>query len=220
MQQRAADESSGCAWALDASLERGEEQMRVLLASRSPQRSAILTQLGIPFRVQPSEHDEQTVPGDPVATVEENARGKALHVAARVPPEPGEVVLGVDTIVVLGDDILGKAAGEVQAREYLLRLAGRTHEVVSGLCLVAGGRVTCGHAVTSVTFRPLSKDALDRYLASGEWRERAGAYAIQGLGSSFIQGVRGDYFNVVGLPVALLADMLEESGVGTLSWLP
>jgi septum formation protein len=194
--------------------------MKVLLASRSPQRSAILTQLGIPFRVQPGLHAEETVPGDPVATVEENARGKALHVAARVPPAPGEVVLGVDTIVVLGDDILGKAADEAQAREYLLRLAGRTHEVVSGLCLVAGERVACGHAVTCVTFRPLTDEALDRYLASGEWRERAGAYAIQGIGSSLIQGVRGDYFNVVGLPVALLADMLERLGVGTLSWLP
>ena len=193
--------------------------MKVLLASRSPQRSAILTQLGIPFRVQPSAHQEETVPGDPVATVEENARGKALHVAARVPAEPDEVVLGVDTIVVLGDDILGKAADEAQAREYLLRLASRTHEVVSGLCLVSGERVACGHAVTSVTFRPLTDEALDRYLASGEWRERAGAYAIQGIGSSLIQGVRGDYFNVVGLPVALLADMLERLGVGTLSWL-
>jgi septum formation protein len=194
--------------------------MRVLLASRSPQRSAILAQLGIPFRVQPSEHQEETVPGDPVATVEENARGKALHVAARVPPEPGEVVLGVDTIVVLGDDILGKATDEAQAREYLLRLAGNTHEVVSGLCLIAGEQVACGHAVTCVTLRPLTDEALDRYLASGEWRERAGAYAIQGIGSSLIQGVRGDYFNVVGLPVALLADMFEQLGVGTLSWLP
>jgi septum formation protein len=194
--------------------------MRVLLASRSPQRSAILGQLGIPFRVLPSAHEEETVPGDPVATVEENARGKALHVAARVPPEPDEVVLGVDTVVVLGDDILGKAADEAQAREYLLRLAGRTHEVVSGLCLVAGDRLACGHAVTCVTFRPLTEGALDRYLASGEWRERAGAYAIQGIGSSLIQGVRGDYFNVVGLPVALLADKLEQLGVGTLSWLP
>jgi septum formation protein len=193
--------------------------MKVLLASRSPQRSAILTQLGIPFRVQPSGHEEETVPGDPVATVEENARGKALHVAARVPPEPGEVVLGVDTIVVLGDHILGKAADQAQAREYLLRLAGRTHEVVSGLCLVAGERVACGHAVTGVTFRPLTDEAVERYLASGEWRERAGAYAIQGIGSSLIQGVRGDYFNVVGLPVALLADMLEQLGVGALSWL-
>jgi septum formation protein len=194
--------------------------VKVLLASRSPQRSAILTQLGVPFRAQSSEHEEETVPGDPVATVEKNARGKALHVAARMLVEPDEVVLGVDTVVVLDGEILGKAAGEAQAREYLQRLAGRTHEVVSGLCLVAGERVACGHAVTAVTFRPLTPEALDRYLASGEWRQRAGAYAIQGLGSSLIQGVRGDYFNVVGLPVALLADMLERLGVGALSWLP
>ena len=198
---------------------RGGEPVKVLLASRSPQRSAILTQLGIPFRVQPSGHEEETMPGDPVATVEQNARGKALQVAARVPLEPDEVILGVDTIVVLGEQILGKAADEAQARDYLRRLAGRTHDVVSGLCLVADGRTACGHAVTAVTFRPLSAEAVDRYLASGEWRERAGAYAIQGLGSSFIQGVRGDYFNVVGLPVALLADMFERLGVGVLDWL-
>lgn len=190
-----------------------------MLASRSPQRCAILEQLGIPFRVVPSVHREVTVPGDPVATAERNARGKALEVAARGAARSDEVVVGVDTVVVLGEEVLGKAADEAQARDYLRRLAGRTHEVVSGLCLVSGDREECAHAVSAVTFRALDDDVIARYGASGEWRERAGAYAIQGIGSALVQGVRGDYFNVVGLPVPLLADMLQGLGIGTLEWL-
>jgi septum formation protein len=193
--------------------------MRLLLASRSPQRRAILTQLGMPFRVLPSEHHEETVAGDPVATVERNARGKAQEVAARASLEPDEIVLGVDTVVVLDGEVLGKAAGAAQAREYLERLAGRTHQVVSGLCLIRGDRRAGGHALTTVTFRPLSAAAVARYVSGGEWRHRAGAYAIQGLGSSLVRAVDGDYFNVVGLPVALLCDSLEELGVDTLDWI-
>jgi septum formation protein len=169
--------------------------------------------------VLPSAHREVVVPGDPVATAERNARSKALEVAARGLARPDEVVLGVDTVVVLGDEVLGKAADEGQAREYLGRLAGRTHEVVSGVCVLAGGRDACAHAVSAVTFRPFDEATITRYLASGEWRERAGAYAIQGIGSALVQGVRGDYFNVVGLPVPLLADMLQSLGIGTLEWL-
>ena len=192
----------------------------ILLASRSPQRRAILEQLGLSFRVVPSAHEEETVAGDPVATVERNARGKAVEVAARASLRPGEAVIGVDTVVVLDGEVLGKAAGEAQARDYLTRLAGRTHEVVSGLCLLLDGRESVAHAVSAVTFRPLRTEVIERYLVSGEWRDRAGAYAIQGIGSVLVQGVRGDYFNVVGLPVPLLADRLEASGVGALSWLP
>jgi len=120
---------------------------------------------------------------------------------------------------VLGDAVLGKADDEAQARDYLRRLAGRTHEVVSGVCVLAGGREACAHAVSAVTFRPLDEATITRYLASGEWRERAGAYAIQGIGSALVQGVRGDYFNVVGLPVPQLAAMLQDLGIGTLEWL-
>lgn len=162
---------------------------------------------------------EETVPGDPVATAERNARGKALEIASRAVAAADETIIGVDTVVVLGDDVLGKAVDERQAREYLRRLSGRTHEVVSGLYAVHGDRAAGGHAVTAVTFRVLAADVVERYLRSLEWRERAGAYAIQGFGSALVQGVRGDYFNVVGLPVALLATTLEELGVATLDWL-
>lgn len=167
----------------------------------------------------PSAHAEETVAGDPVATAEQNARGKALEVLRRGVAHADEVVLGADTVVVLGDDVIGKAADERQAREYLQRLGGHTHEVVSGLYAVCGERAAAGHAVTAVTFRPLTEDVIDRYLRSGEWRERAGAYAVQGFGSALVQAVDGDYFNVVGLPVALLATLLAELGTPPLAWL-
>ncbi|HJW75816.1 MAG TPA: Maf family protein, partial [Thermoleophilia bacterium] len=122
-------------------------------------------------------------------------------------------------VVVIDGETLGKAADEEQAAAYLRRLSGRTHEVYSGLCLRRGAVECCRHEVTAVGFREIGAGALARYLATGEWRERAGAYAIQGLGSSFVAAVWGDYFNVVGLPVRLLIDELASVGVPPLSWL-
>ena len=148
------------------------------------------------------------MPRDPVATAERNAAGKAAEVVRRGAAARNDLVLAVDTIVVVDDEILGKAADEPQARAFLRLLAGRTHDVVSGLCLRRAGEERLGHCVTAVTFRTLADSDVERYVATGEWRERAGAYAIQGFGSSLVAGVRGDYFNVVGLPVALLADAL------------
>ena len=194
----------------------------LVLASRSPQRSAILSQLGLPFRVVPSRHDETVVAGDPVATVVENARGKAGEVAGRAAGgrPPGHLVLGVDTVVVLGDRVLGKAASGAQAASYLEALSGRTHEVHSGLCLLGPeGREVAAHARTAVTFRPLAAAAVAAYVASGEWRERAGAYAIQGLGSALVTAIDGDYWNVVGLPVPELLDALQTFGLPPFSWL-
>lgn len=195
------------------------DTLRLVLASRSPQRDALLRQLGIPFRVCVSDHDETVHEGGPSATVEENARGKAAEVAARVRLAPGELVLGVDTAVVIDGETLGKAADAERAAAYLRRLSGRTHQVYSGLCLRRGDEERCGHEITAVRFRAIGAGALARYLASGEWCERAGAYAIQGLGSSFVEAVDGDYFNVVGLPVRLLIDELASLGVELLSWL-
>ncbi len=166
-----------------------------------------------------SGHDETEHEGGPAATVEENARGKAAAVCGRVRLAVGEFVLGVDTVVVVEGETLGKAADEVEAAAYLRRLSGRAHEVYSGLCLRHGADERCGHEVTAVRFREIGAGALARYLASGEWRERAGAYAIQGLGSSFVAAVQGDYFNVVGLPVRLLVEELVSLGVEPLSWL-
>jgi len=195
-----------------------------------------MRQLGLAFRVVPSRHVENHLHGEPVSTVVDNAAGKAREVAAREPArareggpapgsgapvsEPGRLVLGVDTVVVLDGHILGKASSAVEARSYVTRLAGRTHDVFSGLCLVGpGGREWTGHARTAVTFRALAADAVAAYIATGEWRERAGAYAIQGVGSALVTAVDGDYWNVVGLPVALLLAGLETFGVAPFSWL-
>jgi septum formation protein len=193
--------------------------MKLVLASRSPQRSALLTQLGIPFRVEVSRHDEDLHHGRPTHTVESNAQGKAQEVLARVRLLPGELVLGVDTVVVIDDMVLGKAADAEEAARYLRRLAGRSHEVHSGLHLCSRQQAVTVSAVTTVTFRPLDAAAADAYVRCGEWRERAGAYAIQGIGSALVERVEGDYFNVVGLPVGALLDALEGFGVPPFSWL-
>jgi len=193
--------------------------LRLLLASRSPQRRALLRQLGIPFRTCVSRYRERGDLGGPGATVEANARGKAAEVAARYTLDDGEYILAADTIVVIDGRILGKAESEEQAAAYLRALSGRTHEVYSGLCLTGHSLERCGHAVTRVTFRDIDAGALARYLAANEWRERAGAYAIQGLGSAFVESVEGDYFNVVGLPVRLLIDELLAVRVEPLTWL-
>jgi septum formation protein len=192
---------------------------KLVLASRSPQRRAILTHLGVPFRVAVSDHPEQIVAGQPHGSAEANARGKARAVLGRERLAAGELVLGVDTVVVIDGAILGKAADADEARACLSLLSGRTHEVVSGLCVCDGESEFCAHAVTSVTFAPLDPPAIDRYLATEEWRERAGAYAIQGYGSALVAAVDGDYFNVVGLPVALLTEALTAFGVARFAWL-
>jgi septum formation protein len=168
----------------------------LVLASRSPQRKAILEQLGIDFRVEPADVDEVTE-GDPREVVIENAVRKASAV-------DGELVLGADTEVFLGGRIFGKAGNEEDARAFLRDLSGRSHEVWGGIALRQGDDVKTAHAVTKVTFADLSDDLLAWYLATGEWRDRAGAYAIQGRGSALVERVEGDFWNVVGLPVAEL----------------
>ena len=168
----------------------------LVLASRSPQRKQILEQLGIEFRVEPADVEELTE-GYPWQVVVENAVRKARAVE-------GELVLGADTEVFLDGRIFGKAADEGEAEQYLRSLAGRTHEVWGGIALREGGADRTAHAVTKVTFAELSDQLLGWYLASGEWRDRAGAYAIQGRGSALVKAVEGDFWNVVGLPVPAL----------------
>jgi septum formation protein len=158
------------------------------LASRSPQRRAILEQLGIEFRVEEPAVEELTR-GDPRRLVAENARRKAAAVS-------GERVLGVDTAVVLDGRPFGKPNDEAEAEIFLRRLSGRTHEVMSGVALRLGR--------DERSDRLLEQPDLDWYLASGEWRERAGGYAIQGRGAALVDAIEGDYWNVVGLPVATL----------------
>jgi septum formation protein len=165
----------------------------LVLASRSPQRRAILEQLGVEFRVVPAEVEEETS-GDPRRLVVENALRKARAVA-------GERVLGVDTEVFLDGQIFGKPADEAEAETLLRRLSGRTHEVWSGIALVAGGDERSATACTRVRFRRLEAPDLRWYLASDEWRDRAGGYAIQGRGAALVESIEGDFWNVVGLPV-------------------
>src|SRR5687767_4111905 len=165
----------------------------LVLASASPQRRAILEQLGVEFDVQPADVEELTE-GDPREVVVENARRKVEAVS-------GDLVLGCDTEVFLDGRIYGKAGDEAHAERYLRELSGRTHEVHSGIALRDADGERTGHAVTHVTFRALGDREIAWYLETGEWRDRAGAYAIQGRGSALVERIEGDFWNVVGLPV-------------------
>jgi septum formation protein len=185
----------------------------LLLASTSPQRRAILEQLGIPFDVAAPQYEEHDPPdADAVELVREHARGKARSVAPGAGDRP---VLGVDTAVALGGRLFGKPGNAAEAERMLEALAGTTHVVVSGLCLVTPGWELVEHETTRVTFRPLTARDLAANLAAGEWEGRAGGYAIQGRGGALVEAIEGDYLNVVGLPAALLVRLLAERFAGT-----
>jgi septum formation protein len=178
---------------------------RLTLASTSPQRRAILGQLRVPFEVVAPEYVEDDAPGlEPVELVRGHAEGKARSVH-----DPGRLTLGVDTAVVLDGRVYGKPADRAEAARMLDELSGRTHTVVSGLCLLGAGEDVIAHEATDVMMRRLSRAALETYLGSGEWEGRAGSYAIQGLGGRLVARIDGDYLNVVGLPGALLVSLLE-----------
>jgi septum formation protein len=180
----------------------------LLLASTSPQRRAILEQLGVPFDVVAPDYVEHDPPdADAVELVREHARGKARSVARSAGDRP---VLGVDTTVLLDGRVYGKAADATAAERMLEELAGRTHVVVSGLCLLTPGWEVVEHESTQVTFRALTPREIAHHLAHGEWEGRAGAYAIQGRGAALVERIEGDYLNVVGLPAALLTRLLAE----------
>ncbi len=176
----------------------------LILASRSPQRRAILEQLGIAFEVLVADDVEELAAGDPVEVARANALAKAEAAARR---RPGRTVLGVDTVVALDGEIYGKPASATAAIETLKRLSGRTHEVVSGIALLDPANPQVGHEVTSVSFRVLDEAVVTRYVQTREWSGRAGGYAIQGKGALLVRRIMGDYLNVVGLPVAKLLDL-------------
>ena len=164
--------------------------------------------MGLPFVVRPTDVEEETA-GDPEAVAAENARRKAT-----APAPPGRLVLGADTLVAVDGDVLGKPADAAQARAYVGRLAGRTHQVVGGIALARDGAVVATAVeITRVTFRDCDGATLDAYIDTGEWRGRAGGYAIQGRGAALVRGIVGDYLNVVGLPLARLLDLLPEPAV-------
>ncbi|HEX3691968.1 MAG TPA: Maf family protein [Solirubrobacteraceae bacterium] len=183
-----------------------KERRRLVLASASPQRRAILTRLGALFEVRPSGAEELEA-GDPEQVATENALRKARAVR-----DPGrdELVLGVDTLVALDGDVYGKPADRAHARRTLQALSGRTHTVLSGLALLDASGERTGLARTEVSFRDLSEETIDWYLAREEWCGRAGGYAIQGAGAALVRAIEGDYENVVGLPLALLLDLLPD----------
>ncbi|MEW6582492.1 MAG: Maf family protein [Actinomycetota bacterium] len=190
----------------------------ILLASRSPQRRALLASLGVPYRIVASSYGEDDLALPPVETAREHALAKARDVAARSGIPEGGAVLGADTVVILGGEALGKPAGPDDAAAMITALAGREHVVATGVALLTGTGEDVRDAQTRVRFRPLQPAEVDWYVATGEWRDRAGGYAIQGAGAALVDGIDGDHANVIGLPVSLLARMLAQAGLAP--WTP
>ncbi len=183
---------------------------QLVLASTSPRRRELLALLGLPFEIVASRFDESRLSpfGLPPANyVTQLATGKAAEVAARL-AAPEAVIIGADTTVVLDGGVLNKPADPADAARMLRRLSGRTHEVYTGLCLLHGEKIQTAHAVTAVTFEPLSDAAIAAYVATGEPLDKAGAYGIQGQGLGFTPRIDGDYYTVVGLPLGLLRGLL------------
>jgi len=188
----------------------------LILASKSPRRAELLRTAGIPFEVQPAGEVEEehagrlaALGGQPERYAEELARLKAAAVAV---DRPGQLVLGSDTIVVLDGEVLEKPCDEAEARAMLARLSGRRHVVISAVALQMGDEDRwLGHERTEVDFLPLEAHAIARYVETGEPMDKAGAYGIQGYGALMVRGVRGCYFNVMGLPLALLGRALRET---------
>jgi septum formation protein len=183
----------------------------LVLASTSPRRTALLAMLGLEHEVLPISVPEAFRPGEtPDSHVERLAREKALAGAAA---RPGSLVIGGDTVVVLDGEVLGKPAGADEAVETLLKLGGRTHVVHSGLALAGpDGVVRADVARTRVTFGPVDRRTAEAYARTGEPLDKAGAYGIQGMGAALVSRIEGDYYTVVGLPVAGLVALLERAG--------
>ena len=191
--------------------EGGGRGARVVLASASPRRRHLLEQLGILFEVEPAAVDESALPDEaPGAHVERLALAKARAVAAA---RPAALVIGGDTVVVLGSEILTKPAGPEAAVAMLLRLQGREHRVETGVALVApGGRERSEVVSVDVRFRAFDRATAEAYVATGEPLDKAGAYGIQGYGAVLVEAIRGDYFAVMGLPVARVVALASEMG--------
>lgn len=182
-----------------------------MLASASPRRAEILSSLGIPHRVVPSSADETLLPGEPPsAAALRLAEQKAASVAEAW---PGAIVLGADTLVVLESEIFGKPSDDRDARRMLRALSGRTHQVVTGMCLIGPFGKSARSRTSDVTFASLSDEEIDWYVATGEPADKAGAYAVQGLGARFVTEIRGSFSNIVGLPARDLYELLLGAGL-------
>lgn len=191
--------------------------MNIILASGSPRRRQLLEQLGLSFTVQSSDVDESVEPGlSPAAMVEQLSLRKGQAVAERVGPD--SLVLAADTVVALGDAVLGKPQDRAKAVSMLTSLSGKTHQVYTGVTLLGGGRRVTEHETTAVTFRSLSREEIVAYVDTGEPMDKAGAYGIQGYGALLVERLEGDYFNVMGLPLCRLGRMLAAFGVEPLKF--
>lgn len=184
--------------------------MRLVLASSSPRRREILQLLSLECEIRPPSVEERLLPGK---APDSEARRLAIEKAAATHWSTGELILAADTLVVLGDEILGKPADEADAVRMLMSLQGRQHEVYTGLALRAGNRLEADVAATRVWFRSLDAAECREYVQSGEPLDKAGSYGIQGLGAALVQRIEGEYFNVMGLPVQLLLSLLGRFGL-------
>ena len=182
----------------------------LVLASQSPRRAELIGRLGLAFETIPADIDESYQQGEtPPEHAERLSREKALAIAAT---RADALVIGSDTIVVTGGDVLGKPRDRAHAVEMLLRLSGREHEVCTGVAVALDGRVESGLERVRVRFRELSREAAEAYVDTGEPMDKAGAYGIQGFGSAIVEGIEGDYFAVMGLPVVRMLRLIERFG--------
>lgn len=186
------------------------ENKKIILASASPRRHELLREMGVPYEVLVTDTDETAI-GKPVERVRILAERKARAAAAQL--REG-IVIGADTLVALDERSLGKPEDEEDAKFMIMSLSGRTHQVYTGVCLydVAEKKVLVGADCSDVTFRRLSRQDVNDYMASGEWEGKAGSYAIQGKGSALVEKYEGSLSNIIGLPVEMLGEMLEKMG--------
>lgn len=187
--------------------------MNLVLASRSPRRLALLARLDLDPSVRPADVDETPHPGEsPTATALRLATVKAEAVAA-----DGEIVLAADTVVAIGNEQLGKPSDDEDARRILRTLSGVTHEVVTGVAVIADGRMRTQLSTTHVRFRDLTDDDIDWYVATGEGQDKAGAYGLQGRAAAFVESIHGSHTNVIGLPLDVVVRLLRDAGLQILS---
>ena len=190
--------------------------MAMILASQSPRRRELLGQMGFSFTVRPAKGEELPHPElTPAQLVEELARQKALEVSAEA--EADDVVVAADTVVAIDGKVLGKPHDKVHAAQMLSALSGREHTVYTGVAVKRGETLLVEHEATQVRFCPLTQREIDLYIQTGEPMDQAGSYGIQGYGALLVEGIRGDYFNVVGLPICRLGRMLAQVGEDALA---
>ena len=190
--------------------------MAMILASQTPRRRELLGQMGFSFTVRPARGEELPHPElTPAQLVEELARQKALEVSAEA--EADDVVVAADTVVAIDGKVLGKPHDKVHAAQMLSALSGREHTVYTGVAVKRGETLLVEHEATQVRFRPLTEREIDLYIQTGEPMDKAGSYGIQGYGALLVEGIRGDYFNVVGLPICRLGRMLAQVGEDALA---